>query len=156
MLEVLFDSILSMPRSLVLRLGYEWDGEERSWTVPIYILNNEFLDIQPGDEDPLPPNNENPHPFQDDEQFMDIEHNHHQENQAHQQQHQQVWPEWDQAAMDLEQGGQAAPVAQDNDPKQESGLSSASVNNRVVRRPAQPMVIQVGIPDLNLPVGDDN
>lgn len=105
MLEVLFDSILSVPRSLVLSLRYEWGGEGRSWTVPVYVLNNEFLDIQPGDEDPLPPNNGNPHPFQEDEHFMDIQQNQQHNNQAHEQQPQHIWPEWNQAALAIEQGG---------------------------------------------------
>ncbi|KAG8083254.1 hypothetical protein GUJ93_ZPchr0015g6852 [Zizania palustris] len=35
----------------------------RSWTFPVYIINNELADGFPGDEEDLPPNGGNPHPF---------------------------------------------------------------------------------------------
>ncbi|KAG8051006.1 hypothetical protein GUJ93_ZPchr0009g672 [Zizania palustris] len=39
------------------------DGEGRSWTFLVYIISNELADRFPGDEDELPPNDGNPHPF---------------------------------------------------------------------------------------------
>ncbi|KAG8086273.1 hypothetical protein GUJ93_ZPchr0010g10641 [Zizania palustris] len=39
------------------------EGDGRSWTFPVYILSNEMADVLPGDEDDLPPNGANPHPF---------------------------------------------------------------------------------------------
>ncbi|KAG8055546.1 hypothetical protein GUJ93_ZPchr0001g31645 [Zizania palustris] len=39
------------------------DGDGRSWTFPVYIISNELVDGFPGDEDDLPPNGGNPHPF---------------------------------------------------------------------------------------------
>ncbi|KAG8056706.1 hypothetical protein GUJ93_ZPchr0002g24321 [Zizania palustris] len=35
----------------------------RSWTFPVYILTHDLADIFPVDEDDLPPNGGNPHPF---------------------------------------------------------------------------------------------
>ncbi|KAG8048663.1 hypothetical protein GUJ93_ZPchr0009g2173 [Zizania palustris] len=42
------------------------DGVGRSWTFPVFLLQNEFADRSPLDEDDLPPNGGNPHPFNGD------------------------------------------------------------------------------------------
>ncbi|KAG8076073.1 hypothetical protein GUJ93_ZPchr0006g44554 [Zizania palustris] len=39
------------------------DGAGRSWTFPVYIVSNELADGLPGDEEDLPPDGGNPHPF---------------------------------------------------------------------------------------------
>ncbi|KAG8079279.1 hypothetical protein GUJ93_ZPchr0007g5654 [Zizania palustris] len=39
------------------------DGEGRSWTFPVYILSNSLADIFPTDEEDLPAEGGNPHPF---------------------------------------------------------------------------------------------
>ncbi|KAG8070637.1 hypothetical protein GUJ93_ZPchr0006g45812 [Zizania palustris] len=63
LLKVLVDSTIDIPRSITVKLCHSMDGEGRSWTFPCYILNNELADGFPGDEDDLPPNGGNPHPF---------------------------------------------------------------------------------------------
>jgi hypothetical protein len=40
---------LEIPRSLVLKVGL--DGEARSWTVLVYVLNSELLGGGPSDEE---------------------------------------------------------------------------------------------------------
>jgi len=64
LVKVLFEDLLEIPRSLKLKAGRTIDGEGRSWTVPVYILNNEFADMMPDEEIPPPPNNGNPHPHE--------------------------------------------------------------------------------------------
>lgn len=43
-----------VPRSLVVSRGMMIGGMGRSWSVPVYILNGNFLDAFPADEDPVP------------------------------------------------------------------------------------------------------
>lgn len=56
---------LKVPRSLVISVGHELDGEGRSWTVPVYMFDSEILGAAPANEEDLPENNGNPHPFHD-------------------------------------------------------------------------------------------
>ncbi|TVU08508.1 hypothetical protein EJB05_41913, partial [Eragrostis curvula] len=51
-----------VPRSLVVSQGTMLGGNGRSWTVPVYILDGQFPDIFPADEDPVPDDG-NPHPL---------------------------------------------------------------------------------------------
>lgn len=50
-----------VPRSLVVSRGTMIGGMGRSWSVPVYILNGNFPDAFPADEDPVPFDGE-PHP----------------------------------------------------------------------------------------------
>ena len=50
-----------VPRSFVVSRGTLIGGMGRSWSVPIYILNGNFPDAFPADEDPMPFDGE-PHP----------------------------------------------------------------------------------------------
>ncbi|KAG8054785.1 hypothetical protein GUJ93_ZPchr0001g32488 [Zizania palustris] len=63
MLKVLVDSTLDIPRSITIKSCHSMDGEGRSWTFPVYIVSNEIADGLPGDEEDLPPDGGNPHPF---------------------------------------------------------------------------------------------
>ncbi|KAG8065205.1 hypothetical protein GUJ93_ZPchr0004g40149 [Zizania palustris] len=63
LLKVLFDSTINIPRSITVKSCHSMNGEGRSWTFPVYILNNELADGFPADEDNLPPDGGNPHPF---------------------------------------------------------------------------------------------
>jgi hypothetical protein len=63
LLKVLVEDPLEVPRSLVIKIGKESDGEGRSWTVPVYFFNSDMVNAGPAnEEDPLA-NNRDPHPF---------------------------------------------------------------------------------------------
>ena len=49
-----------IPRSIVIREAQRYGGTVVSWTVPVFILNNEQGDVLPGDESPEPEDG-NPH-----------------------------------------------------------------------------------------------
>lgn len=94
MVECMCDNIIAIPRSLVLKIGVEWGGEGRSWTVSVYILSDEFLDVHPGDEDLPLPNNGNPHPYEDPD--ADMKNQQHQDNNQDQHHgHNEGWPAWE-------------------------------------------------------------
>lgn len=48
-----------VPRSLIVSRGTMLGGTGRSWSVPVYILNGNFPDAFPADEDPF---DGEPHP----------------------------------------------------------------------------------------------
>ena len=50
-----------VPRSLVISQGTLIGGAGRSWSVPVFIINGQFPDVFPQDEDPVPFYG-NPHP----------------------------------------------------------------------------------------------
>ena len=50
-----------VPHSIVVSQGTTLGGNGRSWSVPFYILGEEFLDVFPSNEDPVPADG-NPHP----------------------------------------------------------------------------------------------
>ena len=50
-----------VPRSLVISQGTLIGGAGRSWSVPVFIINGQFPDVFPQDEDPVPFDG-NPHP----------------------------------------------------------------------------------------------
>ncbi|KAG8055945.1 hypothetical protein GUJ93_ZPchr0001g30415 [Zizania palustris] len=63
LLKVLVDQTIDIPRSITVKSCHSMDGEGRSWTFPVYIIGNVLADGFPADEDELPPNGGNPHPF---------------------------------------------------------------------------------------------
>jgi hypothetical protein len=55
--------ISRIPRSIVISEGNPMGDNGSSWTVPVFVLNNQQNDVLAGDEDPIPGNG-NPHPEQ--------------------------------------------------------------------------------------------
>lgn len=51
------------PRDIALGHGTEIGGGGVDWTVPVYILHSDSPGDLPPGEDPLPPDNGDPHPF---------------------------------------------------------------------------------------------
>lgn len=54
-----------VPRNVVVSHGTTLGGSDRSWSVPVYMLNGQFPDGFPADEDPVPFDG-NPHPVNGD------------------------------------------------------------------------------------------
>jgi hypothetical protein len=50
-----------IPRSLIISEGSTVGATGNSWTVPVFVLDSHLNDIEPADEDQIPPNG-NPHP----------------------------------------------------------------------------------------------
>jgi hypothetical protein len=59
--QVLVLSPHRVPHSLIVSRGTLIGGMGRSWSVPLFILNGNFLDAFPADEEPVPVDGE-PHP----------------------------------------------------------------------------------------------
>jgi hypothetical protein len=53
LVQVLLLSPNRVPRSLIVSRGTMVGGMGRSWLVPVYILNGQFPDAFPADEDPI-------------------------------------------------------------------------------------------------------
>uniref|UniRef100_A0A0A9F2U0 Uncharacterized protein n=1 Tax=Arundo donax TaxID=35708 RepID=A0A0A9F2U0_ARUDO len=64
LVKCLYNDAESVPRSLVLRQGFEDGGHGCAWTCPVYILNWEHTNQFIAGEDDVPPGG-NPHPFEE-------------------------------------------------------------------------------------------
>jgi hypothetical protein len=73
--KCLYNGAESVSRSLVLRQG-ERNGTGWTWTVPIFILNWEHLDVFYPDIEDVPPNG-NPHPPASAPPQQDVDQAHH-------------------------------------------------------------------------------
>ena len=62
LLYAAFNSPAQVPRDVVFGDYSDIGGVKETWTVPCYILSADFVDIIPGDEDPMPMDG-NPHPL---------------------------------------------------------------------------------------------
>jgi hypothetical protein len=51
---VIVEDPLDIPRSLIIKVGKESDGEGRSWIVSVYIFNSELIPTGPAN-DPIVP-----------------------------------------------------------------------------------------------------
>jgi hypothetical protein len=54
LIKVIVEDPLDIPRSLIIKVGKESDGEGRSWTVSVYIFNSELIPTGPAN-DPIVP-----------------------------------------------------------------------------------------------------
>jgi hypothetical protein len=75
LVKCLYNGAESVPRSLVLRQG-DKNGTGWSWTVPVFILNWEHLDVFHPDIEDVPPNG-NPHPLPQPPPQHDVDQAHH-------------------------------------------------------------------------------
>jgi hypothetical protein len=53
----------TLPMSIVVIKNLTEDGNADSWTCPLVLLATRMLEPVAGDEDPLPPDGANPHPY---------------------------------------------------------------------------------------------
>ncbi|KAL6647214.1 hypothetical protein ACP70R_014651 [Stipagrostis hirtigluma subsp. patula] len=93
----------SVPRSLAVIRGSVSTIEAQSITVPVYILNSNPLGEALNDEDPLPPDNGNPHPFHNPLQQVPLIDNEHHNPEAQHDVDQEQEADQDPAANDPEQ-----------------------------------------------------
>jgi len=125
--RVLLLSPNRVPHSLVVSRGTTLGGIGRSWSVPVYIMNGNFPDVIPADEDPVPLDGE-PHPehgppvmganpvfpeWQEENQGADINHGAHGGNPHHN------------PAQQLHPAGFAAPAANNEGIANQGAINNA-------------------------------
>ncbi|KAI4971046.1 hypothetical protein ZWY2020_001960 [Hordeum vulgare] len=124
LIKCAYGAARDIPRSIVVREPQRLGGVVLSWTVPVYILASDPIDILPGDESPEP-HNGNPHPMHapepgeqvNDNNDADIPHN----NNA---QDDQGWENWDEeAATDNEGHGGWDDAQQPQDDQHQSSMT---------------------------------